>query len=258
MPLPKIDLPIYDLKLVSQPTPIKFRPFLVKEEKILLMALQSEDETTILSAIKQVINNCIVTESVDIDKIPIFDLEYLFLNIRARSVGEMIETYYMCRNVLPTEGEEPSEEEAGEEKEPNECSNLMLIQVNLTDIKPPILDIPSKIMITDKIGIQMKFPNLMSFSPIKDLIISGDNDAVFDLIYSCSEYVFDADGVYYTSESSKEEFDNLLNSLTQEQFDRITNFFEVLPKMEFNTKHTCDKCGFVHDIHLEGLNDFFT
>lgn len=254
MPLPKIDLPTYELKLVSQPTPIRFRPFLVKEEKILLMALQSEDESAILSAIKQVINNCLVDDSLDIDKIPIFDLEYLFLNIRARSVGEITETYYMCRNVT----EPVSEEQTEEEVEQNECSNLMLIQVNLTDIKPPIVDLPSKIMITNKIGIQMKFPNLMTFAPIKDMIISGDNDAVFNLIYSCSEYVFDSDGVYYTAESTKEEFDNFLNSLTQEQFDRITNFFEMIPKIEYNTKHTCDKCGFVHDIHLEGLNDFFT
>ena len=109
MPLPKIDLPIFEIKLISQPKPIKFRPFLVKEEKLLLMALQSEDEQTILSTIKQVINNCLVYP-IEIDDIPIFDIEYLFLNIRARSVGEIVDSAYVCRNVTSIEVDESGED----------------------------------------------------------------------------------------------------------------------------------------------------
>jgi hypothetical protein len=251
MPLPKIDLPIYELKLVSHPTPIKFRPFLVKEEKILLMALQSEDEKNIMDSIKQVVNNCLFDDSVDIEKLPIFDLEYLFLNIRARSAGEEIDTVYMCRQPSKTMTEEGVEVD-------DICANLMSVKVNLLEIKPPISDLPSRIMLTDKIGIQMKFPTLKSFAPIKAMISAENVDAVFNIIYSCSEYVFDEDGVYYTAETSREEFDNFLNSLTQEQFDTITRFFEMLPKIKHDVKHTCEKCGYVHDLHMEGLNDFFT
>ena len=99
MPLPKIDLPVFELKLVSLSNPVRFRPFLVKEEKLLLMALQDGDEETVFKTIKQIINNCLVDE-VDIDKLPIFDIEYLFLNLRARSIGEKIETLFMCRNIV--------------------------------------------------------------------------------------------------------------------------------------------------------------
>jgi hypothetical protein len=251
MPLPKIDLPIYEVKLVSIPTPIKFRPFLVKEEKLLLMALQTNEEEAILSAIKQVVNNCLIDDTVDVDKLPIFDLEYLFLNVRARSVGEDIETFYLCRNKVMDKNEQGEEVEV-------DCAFMMPIKVNILEVKPPIDDLPSKIMITDKIGIELKYPTLKSFAPIKNMMDGDDNESVFNMIYECSEYVYDADGLYYTKESSKQEFNEFLESLTQEQFDRIIGFFESLPEIKHDVKHTCEKCGFVHEIHLEGLNDFFT
>ena len=140
MPLPKIDLPIFELKLVSLPNPVKFRPFLVKEEKLLLMALQGEDEDNIYNTIKQVINNCLVSE-IDIDKLPIFDVEYLFLNVRARSMGEKIESYFMCRNVVDKE-----KDEKGEEIDV-ECKNLMPVNINILEIKPPISDLQKKIYV---------------------------------------------------------------------------------------------------------------
>ena len=136
MPLPKIDLPIYELKLVSQPQPVKFRPFLVKEEKLLLMALQSDDETNIYNTIKQVINNCLITE-LDIERIPIFDVEYLFLQLRAHSVSEVVDSYFMCKNkVTKEETDEEGEITVTEEQ----CSHLMPVKVTLTDIKPPIAE----------------------------------------------------------------------------------------------------------------------
>jgi hypothetical protein len=251
MPLPKIDLPIFELKLVSNPTPIKFRPFLVKEEKLLLMALQSEEEDTIYKTIKQIINNCLVDE-IDIDKLPIFDIEYLFLNLRARSVGEQIETYFICRNVV---GSEKNDE--GIEVEV-ECKNMMPVTFNVLDIKPPVSDISPKIYITNKIGIVLKFPTLKSFKPIEDMVATDTNTKVFDMIYECTEYIFDNDGMYYAHETPKEEFYQFLESLTQEQFDRITSFFENLPKMEHDVETTCQKCGFEHKLHMEGLTDFFT
>ena len=251
MPLPKIDLPIHELKLVSRPEPIKFRPFLVKEEKLLLMALQSDDEDTILKTIKQVINNCLV-DNIDIDKIPIFDIEYLFLNIRARSIGEKVESYFVCRNVV---GKVTNEEGAEEDEY---CMHMMPVEVNILDIKPPIADLPSKIYLTKNIGIQLEYPNIRTFKSMKNMTLSEDNDKVFEMIYDCTDYVFDDAGVYYKNESSKEEFSTFLDSLTQEQFDKITSFFESLPVIQHDVKHTCQKCGFDHDLHMEGLNDFFT
>jgi len=251
MPLPKIDLPIFELKLVSHPEPIKFRPFLVKEEKLLLMALQSDEEDTIFKTIKQIINNCLV-DQIDIDKLPIFDIEYLFLNLRARSVGEQIETYFICRNIT---GKEKNEE--GEEVDV-ECKNMMPVTINVLDIKPPISNLSPKIYVTNKIGIVLKFPTLKSFKPISDMVAVTDNEKVFEMIYECTEYVFDDDGMYYANETPKEEFFQFLESLTQEQFDKITAFFEGLPKIQHDTETTCQRCGFEHKLHMEGLTDFFT
>ena len=250
MPLPKIDSPIFELKLVSLPNPVKFRPFLVKEEKLLLMALQGEDEDNIYKTIKQVINNCLISD-IDIDTLPIFDIEYMFLNVRARSMGESIESYFMCRNVVGKD-----KDENGEQIDV-ECKNLMPISINILDIKPPVTDVQSKVYVTDKIGIQLKFPNLRSFRSIEMLSNELTNEKLFELIYECTDYVFDENGVYYASESSKEEVLQFIDALTQEQFDRIVGFFESLPKIKHDTTTTCQKCGFKHDLHLEGLNDFF-
>jgi hypothetical protein len=251
MPLPKIDLPIFELKLVSLPKSIKFRPFLVKEEKLLLMALQSGEEDTIFKTIKQIINNCLI-EELDIDKLPIFDIEYLFLNLRAHSVGEKVETYFMCRNVV---GNEKNEEGIDVEVE---CKHMMPVTINVTEIKPPIADLSPKIYITDKIGIVLKFPTLKTFKPISDMVTAENNEKVFDMIYECADYVFDENGAYYINESPKEEFVQFLESLTQEQFDRIIEFFEKLPKINYDLEHECQKCGFKHTLHMEGLTDFFT
>lgn len=250
MPLPKIDLPIYELKLVSRETPIKFRPFFVKEEKLLLMALQNGKEEELLKTIKQVINNCLL-ENVDIDELPIFDIEYLFLNIRARSVGEKVESYFVCRNVV---GKKKNEEGLEEE---DICMHMMPVEVNLLDIKPPIDNIVSKIYITKDIGIQLKFPTLQNYKSINALTLSENANEIFDVIYDCCEYIFDENEIYYTKESTKEEFYNFIEGLTQEQFDNITGFFEQLPTIKHDVKHNCQKCNFEHNLHLEGLTDFF-
>lgn len=251
MPLPKIDLPIFDLKLVSIPEPVKFRPFLVKEEKLLLMALQTSKEEDILKAIKQVVNNCLVSE-ISIDTLPIFDIEYLFLNIRARSVGEKVENYFVCRNVVGKKLKEDGTEED------EVCMHMMPVEVNILDIKPPVDNVPSRIYVTKNVGVQMKFPTLSNYKSINELTLSENANEIFDIVYDCCEYVFDEKEVYYTKESSKEEFFTFIESLTQEQFDKITGFFEQLPTISHDVKHSCQKCGYNHDLHLEGLSDFFT
>lgn len=251
MPLPKIDLPVFELKLVSLPQPVKFRPFLVKEEKLLLMALQSGEEDTIYKTIKQIINNCLV-DPIEIEKLPIFDIEYLFLNLRSRSIGEEIETYFICRNVVGTQ-----KNEEGVDVDV-ECKHMMPVKINVLDIKPPIADLSPKINITNNIGIVLKFPTLQSFKPITDMANAENGEKVFDMIYECTDYVFDDNGMYYANESPKEEFIQFLESLTQEQFDKIIDFFEKLPKITYDTDHECQKCSFKHSLHMEGLTDFFT
>lgn len=251
MPLPKIDLPIFELKIVSLPKPVNFRPFLVKEEKLLLMALQSEEEATVLKTVKQVINNCLVDET-NIDNIPIFDIEYLFLNIRARSVGEKVETNFVCRNIVGKQTDEQGNEI------PVECKHLMTVPVNLLQIKPPINDLPTKIYLAKDIGVQLKYPTIENFKDVSNLLFSEDNSQIYEMIFDCTDYVFDSESVYYSKESNIEEFTTFLESLTQEQFDKILNFFTSLPKLFLDVDHKCDKCGFDHKLHLEGLNDFFT
>lgn len=253
MPLPKIELPLFELKLVSHPAPIKFRPFLVKEEKLLLMALQTQEESSILNAIRQVINNCLVSPSdLDIEKLPIFDIEYLFLNLRARSVGETAQTAYICRNITGTEKNEEGLEE------PVECKNVMDVKINLLEIHPINAEQPSKIYLTKDVGIQLNYPTISSFKSIEEVVLSDDTAPIYDMVYDCVEYIYDADNVYYKSESSKEDFVEFMESLTQEQFDKIINFFVMLPKINTEVNHTCDKCGFEHNLKLEGLSDFFT
>lgn len=250
MPLPKIDLPIFELSLLSIEEPVKFRPFLVKEEKLLLMALQTDDEDAIVKTIKQVINNCLVSD-IDIDKLPIFDIEYLFLNVRARSIGEVVETYFVCKNVTGSETAEDGTEI------PVECGHMMPVKINLLEIKPPSRDKSTKIMLTDKVGIQMLYPSLKTLKYVDTVVNSADMEQVFNLVYECSDYIFDESGMYYVKESDRQEFDNFMNSLTQEQFDKIIKFFETLPNVELDVEHKCQKCGFDHKLHLEGLNDFF-
>ena len=250
MPLPKIDLQIYELKLVSKEKPVKFRPFLVKEEKLLLMALQNGKEEDILKTVKQVINNCLL-EEIDIDKIPIFDIEYLFLNIRARSVGEKVESYFVCKNVVGVNKNEEGEEQS------IECGHMMPVEINVLDIKP-IDNISTKIKFNQTVGMQLKFPTLETYKSIQSLTLSEDVNDLYNMIYDCCEYIFDNDDLFYTNETSKEEFMGFLEGLTQEQFTQITNFFESLPTTSYDLIHNCQKCNFQHKLHMEGLSDFFT
>ena len=187
----------------------------------------------------------------DIDSIPIFDIEYLFLNIRARSVGETVDTAYVCRNIVDSHTDDTGEEIQVE------CKNLMNVTVNLLQIKPPINDLPTKIYMTKDIGMQLSYPTLETFKSIKNLILSEDADQIYGLIFDCTEYVFDSNNVYYSKESSLEEFKLFLESLTQEQFDKILEFFNSLPVIKKEVRHICEKCSFQHDLVLEGLNDFF-
>jgi len=243
MALPKLDVPIYEVEVPSSKKTIRFRPFTVKEERLFLMASQSEDSVTVLRTIIQVLNNCILDE-MDIENIPLFDLEYLFLNLRARSIGEVIELSYKCNNeVTNTEGQT------------SKCNNIVNIDVNILDIKPQDDSThTNKIVLSDKLGIVMKYPSLK-------LLETNDKqdelEVIIELIVQCIDYIYDNENIYYAKDSTKEELMDFLDSLQSKDLEKIKDFFESLPKITKDVDFNCRKCGYHETIKLEGIQNFF-
>jgi hypothetical protein len=240
MALPKIDTPIYDLELPLSKKQIRFRPFLVKEQKNLMMAMEADDKETIERNIRQVLTNCTVTESIDIDRLPVIDIEYYFINLRARSVGEIVENKYVCTN----------------EVDGVQCNNKMETKFNLLDITvnidPNAKDI---IKITEQISIKLKYPEFSLVEKLKKK--DSAVDIAFEVILDSIEYIFDGEQYYYASETPREELLEFVESLSQEQFSKLEEFFDNLPKMNRKIDLKCSKCGFDHTISMEGLESFF-
>ena len=241
MALPKIDAPVYELDLPLSKKRVRFRPFLVKEQRNLLMAMEAEDKDTIEKNIKQILHNCTLTEDIHIDSLPIIDVEYYFLHLRARSVGEIVNNKYKCEN-----------EVAGGKI----CGNSMEANINLLEIKVDIPEgIKDEIKLTDKISIKLKYPEYSVLENANQ--IENVTDMAFDMIVNSIEYIFDGEEFYYAKETSKQELHEFINQLNQEQFTKIEEFFNNLPKMSKTIDLTCGKCGFHHHIEVEGLEDFF-
>jgi len=240
MALPKIDVPTYEIELPVSKTKIKYRPFLVKEQRNLLMAIESSESTTIQQNIKDILYNCTLTEGIDIDKLPIIDVEYYFINLRAKSVGEIVESRYRCNNQV----------------EDNECGNIMEKDVDLTQIKVQMNeDISAEIQLTANISIKLKYPE---FGIVKDsLKYDNINDVTFNMIAQSIEYIYDGQQFYYANESTIEELVEFVEGLNQEQFNKVEKFFNNLPKLKETLDIKCNKCGFEHKIEVEGLESFF-
>jgi hypothetical protein len=242
MALPKLDTPTYELELPVSKKQIKYRPFLVKEQRNLLMALESNDSSATQNAIRDILTNCTITESIDIDKLPIIDIEYYFLNLRAKSVGEIVESRYRCNNLV----------------EDKECGNIMEKDIDLNQIK---VDIPEgvnpEIRLSPKITIKMKYPE---FGVVKDSLKYDDiNKVTFNMIAESIEYIYDSidEKFYYDHEAQPGEMLEFVESMNQEQFAKVENFFNNLPKLKETLNITCSKCGFNHTIEVEGLESFF-
>jgi hypothetical protein len=240
MALPKIDVPTYEIELPVSKTKIKYRPFLVKEQRNLLMAIESSESTTIQQNIKDILYNCTLTEDVDIEKLPIIDVEYYFINLRAKSVGEVVESRYRCNN----------------EVDGKECGNIMEKDVDLTQIQVQMNDdISPEIKLTPNISIKLKYPE---FGIVKDsLRYENINDVTFNMIAQSIEYIYDGEQFYYATESTPEELVEFVEGLNQEQFSKIETFFNNLPKLKETLDIKCSKCGFEHKIEVEGLESFF-
>jgi hypothetical protein len=240
MALPKIDTPIYEMTLPVSKKKIKYRPFLVKEQKNLLMAMEANDGESIQTNIKQVLHNCTLTENVNIDSLPIVDIEYFFLQLRARSVGEVVTNKYRCNN----------------KTEEKECNNVMEVEINLLDIKVENLnDNDEVVQVTDKISVKLNYPE---FSVIKEISkVNSLADAAFEMIARSIDYVYDGEQFHYAKESTTQELVEFLESLNQQQFSKIEEFFSNLPKIEKKIEMKCSRCGFTHIIEAEGLESFF-
>ena len=238
MPLPKISTPTYELELPSTEETIRYRPFLVKEEKLLVIALESEDNKQITTAIKAVIKNCILTKNIKVETLPTFDIEFLFLNIRGKSVGEELEVNIIC----PDDGE-----------------TQVPVTINLDDIEvQKNKEHTNRIKVDDKIMMEMKYPSLDQFVKSNfDFDNKNAMDQSFELIGSCIDKIFTEEEVWTSSDVSKKEINEFLESMNSSQFKNIETFFETMPKLSHTIKVKNPKTKVESEVVLEGLASFF-
>jgi hypothetical protein len=238
MPLPKIATPTYELELPSTGETVQYRPFLVKEEKLLVIALESDNTKQITTAIKSVIKNCVLTKGIKVESLPTFDIEYLFLNIRGKSVGEDIDLNLIC---------------------PDDNETEVPVSINLDDIQVTKNDDhTTMIKLDDSITMQMKYPSLDQF--IKNNFELNEKNAMdqsFDLIASCVDKVLTEDEVWTTADCTKKEMTEFLEQMNSSQFKDIEKFFETMPKLSHTVKVTNPKTKVESDVVLEGLASFF-
>ncbi len=237
MPLPKISTPTYELEIPSTKKKIRYRPFLVKEEKILIIAMESQSDTEIANAVKDVLSTCILTKGVDVETLSTFDIEYIFLNIRGKSVGEDVEVLVTC---------------------PDDEKTKVPVRINLDDIK--IInskDHNRDIKLDDQLKMRMKYPSINQF--IKSNFVVGDikPEDTFDLIISCIEQVYNEEESWSTSDCTKDEMNDFLDQLNSNQFKEIEKFFDTMPKLSHTLKVKNPNTNVVNDVKLEGLSAFF-
>ena len=238
MPLPKIATPTYELELPSNGKTIQYRPFLVKEEKLLVIALESEDTKQITTAIKAVIKACIKSKGVKVEALPTFDIEYLFLNIRGKSVGEELDVNIIC---------------------PDDEKTQVKVQINLDDIKCHHTEgHTNKIELEGGLMMEMKYPSLDQFIKSNfDMNEKNQMDQSFDLIASCIDKVYSEEEVWSTEDCTKKELKDFLESMNSAQFKEIEKFFESMPKLSHTIKVTNPETEIDSDVTLEGLAAFF-
>ena len=240
MPLPKIVTPTYELVLPSSGRKVKYRPFLVKEEKILIMALESEDSKQITSAIKTVIRDCILTRGIKVEKLATFDIEYLFLNVRAKSVGETVEVNVTC----PDDGE-----------------TQVLVEVDIDSIKVQKDSNHSNIVkLDDTLSLQMNYPSLNQFIETNFDIGSekSEVDQSLDVIMSCINQVYTEEESWDASECTKKELREFVEQMNSKQFKKLEEFFNTMPKLSHTLKVTNPNTDVENEVVLEGLASFFS
>ena len=240
MPLPKIATPSYELELPSTGKTITYRPFLVKEEKLLVIALESEDTKQITNAIKAVIRACILSKGIKVEALPTFDIEYLFLNIRGKSVGEDLDVKLIC---------------------PDDNQTEVNVNINLDDIQVQKPEGHSnQIKLDNNLIMELKYPSLNEFIKNNfDPNEVGTNamEQSFDLIGSCINKIYNEDEVWIAADCSKKEINDFLDSMNSNQFKEVEKFFETMPKLSHKIKVKNPKTKVESDVVLEGLASFF-
>ena len=236
MALPKVDLPTYELDLPSNKKKIKYRPFLVKEEKILLLALESDNEQNIRDAVHNLIKSCVTTK-IKLENLATFDLEYIFLNIRAVSVGEIVEMNVTCQDDNETQ---------------------VKYNLNLTDVKVHFPDGHSnKIMLTDTLGVIMRYPSFDRFVDSQFARKEVNENTVLEIIAESIDQIFQGDDVYDESTTTDKEFIEFVEGLTNEQLVKLQEFFQTSPRLEHTFKVKNPKTGVESDYTISGLQSFF-
>ena len=237
MALPKLNVPVYETILPSTEKVIKYRPFLVKEEKLLFTAQESGEEA-VLPAVKQIIKNCVQGE-IDVDNLPIFDIEYVFLRLRAKSVGEEITLGLKPWGCPQNDGEL--------------CKFTTEVSVNLEEIKC-VKDKThtSKIMLDNKIGIMMKYPDISQLNTK-----GSENEMGFEVIKKCINMIFTEEETHERDSFTDKELDDFIDSLNTKQMEKIKNFFDTMPVLKHTVKYTCKTCDEEKETTLQGLQSFF-
>ena len=241
--LPKLDVPMYTVNLVSTGKPVRFRPFLVKEQKLFLMASESEDSNEMVSVIRQVLKNCVL-DDVDIDSLPTFDLEYLFMNLRARSVEEVVDLRYKCNNTVKGDG--------GEDKK---CSGVVEFKMNLLEVQPTKnANHKNKIQLTENLGIAFKYP---TFEMVQKYDKMDEAQIMMNILVDCIDFIFDKDQVYYAKDSTRQELEDFVDNLQQKDLEKFKEFFDTMPEIKKDVHFACPKCGYEEDITIKGMQNFF-
>ncbi len=238
MPLPKIATPTYELTLPSTGKTVQYRPFLVKEEKLLVIALESEDNKQITTAIKAVLRACVLTKGIKVENLPTFDIEYLFLNIRGKSVGEELDVNVIC---------------------PDDEITEVPVKIYLDEIEVQNDENHSKqIKLDDTLMMEMKYPSLDQFIKSNfDFTDKNQMDQSFQLIASCIDKVYSEDEAWTTADCTKKEVNEFLEQMNSSQFKEIETFFTTMPKLQHTIKVTNPNTKVESDVVLEGLAAFF-
>ena len=239
MPLPKINTPTYELTLPSTGKKIKYRPFLVREEKILIMALETEDTEQITNAVVDIINECILTKGVDVSKLATFDIEYLFLNVRSKSVGESVEVNVIC---------------------PDDNKTSVQVEIDIDSIKiQKTKGHKNIIKLDDQYSMKLKYPSLNEFIDTNfESSEESDVNKSLNMITNCIEMIYDKEESWDASDSTKQELEEFIEQLNSKQFKTIEKFFETMPKLSHKLKVTNPTTEVESEVVLEGLASFFT
>jgi hypothetical protein len=238
--LPKIDVPMYELALPSSGKTVRVRPFLVKEEKLLLIAVESKDQNTIIQTTKQIINNCLVDEDVSVDKLPFFDVDYLFIALRAKSIGETVAVNFIC-NIF---------------KEDKKCNTVFPVDIDISkcEIKKKE-DITNIVKLTDRVSMKMKYPSyevMKRFNESEDALTKK-----IKIIVASIDQIIDGDKVLASKDFSREELEQYVEGFTEEQFKKLEKYVDNFPSFVIKAQGKCPKCQFEHNLEYTDFTSFF-